>query len=309
MSTTSPGATVGAGLRFGAHAILARRARPTGQVGFAFFAIRVVHPSLRGGRSFAFVGAGPVALIFHATSFRVGHAADIRGTGGGAGRGDQTARVGGTRADGGQRGRGGTRQCRTGGDVAVATSGFVVGGAGTARAVQGRGGGFQRPRVPCRVGRAHGAQGRQAAAGQRRAPGLVRAGGVATDHVAAKTVGRGGVAGGVAIPTVGDVAVHATGDGVGLVFDEDLLNERGLLRARHGGQTTGAQGIGFVPAFTGGDGLDAVGGCLAIGTDVTLGTTAPAGGGVDPVGVAGGGTTVLAGIAVGAVGAGGQLAD
>ena len=141
---------------------------------------------------------------------------------------------------------------------------------------------------------------------------MVRAGGVAagtTDHVAAKTVGCGGVAGGVAIPTVGDVTVHTTGNGVGFVFDEDLLNESGLLRSRHGGQTTGAQGVGFVPAFTGRDGLDAAGGRLAIGTDVTLGTTAPAGRGVDPVGVAGGGTAVLAGIAVGAVGAGGQLAD
>lgn len=185
----------------------------------------------------------------------------------------------------------------------MATSCFVVGGAGTARAVQGVGGGFQRPRVPLRIGRAHGAQGRQAVAGQGRAPGLVRAGGVAagtTDHVAAKTVGRGGVAGGVAIPTVGDATVHATGDGVGFVFDEDLCIVVSL---------TGAQGVGFVHAFTGGDGLDAAGGRLAIGTDVTLGTTAPAGRGVDPVGVAGGGTAVLAGLAVGAVGAGGQLAD
>jgi hypothetical protein len=55
----------------------------------------------------------------------------------------------------------------------VATSCFVVGGAGTARAVQGVGGGFQRPRVPLRIGRAHGAQGRQAVAGQ----GLFKMGG------------------------------------------------------------------------------------------------------------------------------------
>ena len=75
----------------GAHAIGAHRARPATQTGVAFFAIRVGHTSLRGGRSFAFVGAGSVARVFHATRRSVGHAAGVRGTGGGAG--DQTARV------------------------------------------------------------------------------------------------------------------------------------------------------------------------------------------------------------------------
>jgi hypothetical protein len=97
------------GNRVGTHAIGAHRARPiTAPVGVAFFAIRVGHTSLRGGRSFAFVGAGSVARVFHATRRSVGHAAGVRGTGGGAG--DQTARVGGARADGGQRRCGGTRQ-------------------------------------------------------------------------------------------------------------------------------------------------------------------------------------------------------
>ena len=92
----------------GAHAIDGGIAGPVTQTGVAFFAIRVGHTFLRGGRSFAFVGAGSVARVFHATRRGVGHAAGVRGTGGGAG--DQTARVGSARADVGQRRCGGTGQ-------------------------------------------------------------------------------------------------------------------------------------------------------------------------------------------------------